>query len=514
MLPALPSMSIPAFASAVFPSATPTPSVPSVPPSAPAIGGCVPGQGGVPDSVLGEVMCGTWADDVAGAWHAAWDRWPLLLAAVAALLGVRLGWAAWRRRVWRLHAAQAQWLEITPPATATPAATLGLWRLIATLLPAPRRWGLRPARLVWEVVADPGGMRVGLWLPPEINPTAVRRLLQRGWPGVRADQTTPPRTPTGQVAALRLVSTQPEWLPLVTDATPSARRGVGRGVDAGAPEDDRLRAVYDGLASAGRTGGGLLQVHISRAPARRLRVLRRAMTNPARARRPRTGAAFAADLLTSAVRAGILVVLDLLTPGPPSPSTSSVTSGKTTTDPYTTELARQARAKFADAPHLLVAVYAIATGPTKAAARSAAADITSGFGLLSAHFDHRRLALRASRGAAAAAERWTPLNRMSLASIAEAAALAGLPAEPAAYGLPGAASRRRVPTRDIFRTDRTSGREVEPRRARRASEQPNTPPNTRPSTWPSTRASTRPVTRARPAADRGGPDEPTMWSTP
>ncbi|GFJ84950.1 hypothetical protein [Phytohabitans houttuyneae] len=96
-------------------------------------------------------------------------------------------------------------------------------------------------------------------------------------------------------------------------------------------------------------------------------------------------------------------------------------------------MARQARAKFADAPHLLVAIQAIATGPTKAAARAAAADVTSGFGLLSAHFTRRRM----RRGAVTAAERWVPAKRMSLASVSEAAALAGLPAEPAAYGLPG-----------------------------------------------------------------------------
>jgi len=425
----------------MFPAFKPSPALspPSTP--SPTPGGCVPGRDGVPDSFVGEVLCGTWGGDVTGAvWHVVRDRWPLLLAAVASLLAARLGWTAWRRAVWRSHAAQARWLAITPPVTATPAATIGLWRLLATALPAPRRWSLRPARLVWEVAADPGGMRAGLWLPPGINPTAVVRLLQRGWPGVRANQTTPPRAPTGaQVAALRLVPTQPEWLPLLDDPPPLTDRSR---FETSPPEVDRLRAVYDGLASAGRTGGGLLQVHISRAPAHRLRVLRRAMSNPGRARRTR-GGAYAAGLLAQAVRAGILVVLDLITPGP---ATRRSPSGRTS-DPYTAELARQARAKFADAPHLLVAVHAIATGPTKAAAQAAAADATSGFGLLSAHFTRRRL----HRGHVAAAQRWVPANRMSLASITEAAALAGLPAEPAAYGLPGAASRRRVPTRDTFR---------------------------------------------------------------
>jgi len=458
----------------LIPSVPPSPS-PAPPAPSPATTGCVPGRDGIPDSIVGELLCGTWGDDATGTvGHLVRDRWPFLLAILAALVAARIGWVMWRRRVWRTHAAGARWLQITPPVTATPAATVGLWRLLATALPAPRRWALRPTRLVWEVAADPEGTRCGLWLPPGVNPTAVVRLLQRGWPGVRAEQTTPPRVPTtGAVAALAVWPTQPEWLPLVEDATPTVRRGV----DAGAPEDDRLRAVYDGLASAGRTGGGLLQVHISRAPAHRLRLLRRAMTNPDRARRAR-GAARAVGLLAEALRAGILAVLDLVTPGP---TTRRSPSGRT--DPYTAELARQARAKFADAPHLLVAVHAVTNGPTKAAALAAAADITSGFGLLSAHFTRRRLSRRMSRGAVAAAERWVPQDRMSLASIAEAAALAGLPAEPAAYGLPGAASRRRTPTRDTFRA---SGGEVDDRKAVRAKP---------------------------PASDDDGHDQSTVWST-
>ncbi|WP_327025154.1 hypothetical protein [Micromonospora sp. NBC_01739] len=388
---------------------------------------------------MGELLCGSWGDDTADVvWRLVRDRWPLLLAALAALLAMRVGWTWWRRRVWRRHAAAARWLEIIPPVTATPAATVGLWRLLATVLPAPRRWSLRPARLVWEVVADPEGMRCGLWLPPGVNPTAMVRLLQRAWPGVRAEQTRPPAVPTtGAVAALTVWPTQPEWLPLIEDTTPAPRRGV----DAGAPEEDRLRAVYGGLASAGRTSGGLLQVHLGRAPAHRLRVLRRAMTNPQQARRLR-GTSRAIGL-ADGMQALIIGVLDIFTPG-----TSSPKRRTNPTDPYTAELARQARAKYADAPHLLVAVRTVAAGPTKAAASAAAADVSSGFGLLSAHFTRRRL----RRGAVAAADRWVPQSRMSLASVAEAAALAGLPAEPAAYGLPSAASRRRAATRDIFRT--------------------------------------------------------------
>lgn len=454
------------------PSPTPTP------PPAPLSATCVPGHDGIPDSVLGHLMCGTWAED-APATMAVFVRahWPLLLAALAALIAARLGWAWWRRRVWRRHAGQARWLEIVPPVSATPAATVGLWRLLATALPASSRWSWRPHRLVWEVQSDPTGMRCGLWLPPGVNPTAVLRLLQRAWPGARAEQTKPPAFALGRpVVAVALLPTQPEWLPLVDDAAP----GRGQRWEAGAPpEEDRLRAVYDGLAAAGRTGGGLLQVHVTRAPGRRVAGLRRATTHPDRARRPRSGASRAIGLLADGLRALIIGVLDLVTPGPASRKHQSSRS-----DPYLAELARQARGKLAAAPHLLVAVHATTTGPTVAAARAAAADITSGFGLLSPHFARRRL----RRAHAAATWRWVPPSRMTLASVDETAALAGLPAEPSAHGMPAAASRRRPASREVF----TAG----PAPATRPRRRPTAPP-------------------AEPAPGNPAPgDPPTVWSTP
>ncbi|WP_155247150.1 hypothetical protein [Salinispora arenicola] len=410
------------------------------PPSSPSPGGCVPGRDEMPDGLLGELLCGAWGPKATAVAEFVCTRWPLLAAALAVLIALVVAWRLWRRRVWRAHAAQARWLQIIPPVTATPAATVGLWRLLATAVPAPSRWAWRPARIVWEVEADQHGMRAGLWLPPGVNPTAVLRLLQRGWPGVRAEQAAPPVVPGGTATTLALLPTQPDWLLLVDD--PPSPITTARFEDS-RPEDDRLRAVFDGLASAGRTGGGLLQVHISRAPAHRMRALRRATTHPERARKTR-GASRAVGLLAEALRAGILTTLNLLTPGP----SSSGSSRRTTHDPYLAELARQARGKLTAAPHLLVAVYATGAGPTKTAALSAAADITSGFGLLSAHFTRRRL----RGGTTAAAQRWAPEARMSLAAVAEAAALAGLPAEPAAYGLPAAASRRRPGGRDVFRT--------------------------------------------------------------
>jgi hypothetical protein len=400
-------------------------------PSASDPGGCSPGTNGIPDGVPGHVVCGTWVSELATV--AGW--WPLLAALAAAGLAARLGWAVWRRRAWRRHAGRARWLEITPPTSATPAATVQLWRLAATLLPAPRWWQLRPARLVWEVAADADHSRCGLWVPPGVSPAAAARVVQRAWPGARLDHTEPPMLPTGDVpvAAHRLVVTQPEWLPLLEDPPPVAPR---RHTEAGSEEQDRLRAVYDGLAAAGRTGYGMLQVHISRAPASRVAMLRRATTNPRRAHRP----SLARSLF--AVLAGVVhIVLDLATPGP-----SASGHRQPQADPYAAQLTAAARVKLAAPPHLVTAVYAAAAGPTLGAAQAACADITSGYGIFATHLARRRL----HRPRQVVNHRWTPISRMWLVSVAEAAALASLPAEPAAYGLPQAAARRRPAARDVW----------------------------------------------------------------
>ncbi|MBB2943238.1 hypothetical protein FB565_002951 [Actinoplanes lutulentus] len=376
-------------------------------------------------------------------------------------------WRVWQRRAWRRHARSARWLEITPPVSATSAATVGLWRLLATALPVPGRWSLRPARLVWEIRADAYAMRCGLWLSPGITPTAVRRILESAWPGVRVEQTAAPNVAaTGTTTTLAVRPTQPDWLPIVDDPPTATPRAWGNAQ----PDEDQLRAVYEGLAAAGRTGGGLLQVHVSRAPAFRLRVLYRAMTHPERARRP-SGALRVALLLTDGLRQVLLGVAGVFMPG----SSRTSYQRNTATDPYLTELARRARTKYSAGPHFLVAVFATAGGPTKPAARSAAAAITGGYSLLSAHFTRRRL----RRGASAAADRWVRPQRMSLAGVQELAALAGLPIEPALHGLPAAASRRRPGGRDVFR------------------------------------AGPVPERRTRPEQQRGdGGREPTVWSTP
>jgi hypothetical protein len=421
----------------LFPAVLFAPSTPTAAASSPPTGGCLPGRDGVPDSPLGHLMCG---EHLVHAPHTMWlfarSHWLPLLVLVVAVLAARVGWRVWRRHLWQQSAEQAVWLQIVPPVSATPAATYALWQLLATVLPAARRFTLRPHRLVWEVHATPVGMRCGLWVPAGINPTAVVRALHRAWPGVRAEQATPPTlAPQPPVVGVVLRSTQPDWLPLVDQPDPPPTPRL-----ASSPEVDRIRAVFDGLAAAGRTGGGLLQVHVARAPRRRVAVLRRACINPQRVCRQRGGARLLI-LAREGLRAVLAATLDFLTPGSPGGHRRPVTA-----DAIVAEQARQARAKHAAGPHLLVGIRATATGPTVAAARAAAADITSGYSLLSPHWRPRRL----RRAVTAAQSRWVPEAGMQLAAAAETAALAGLPVEPSAYGLPAAAARRLAPTRDTF----------------------------------------------------------------
>ncbi|HWG99317.1 MAG TPA: hypothetical protein VNV66_08350, partial [Pilimelia sp.] len=216
------------------------------------------------------------------------------------------------------------------------------------------------------------------------------------------------------------------------------------------PEADRLRGVFDALASAGRAGGGLLQVVVGRAPRKRVKALRRAGIDPRRVRSG-TGAAKTLGVLSDAVSGGLRMVLDVFTPG--SDRTSGTTGRKVhrePMDPYTAEQARQARDKHAHPPHFLIAVRVFTTGATKEAAVAAADQITSRFAWLSPHLTRRPIRRPRSTGE----RRWAPPGQMSLACVIETAAVAGLPAEPAAHHLPGAAARYRATGRGNFRTPR------------------------------------------------------------
>lgn len=402
---------------------------------------CTPDVDDGRDPLVWHLMCGTYPTGAPSAtvdWASGHSA--LLVTAVLLVMAAQYGLRTARMLIWRRAARRARWLEIVPPASATPAATVALWRLLATLLPTPWPGWLRPPRLVWEVEARHDRMRCGLWVPPGMSTTAVRRVTERAWPGARITDTSPPQLPAGSpIAGRRLRPTRAEWLPLLETTAPMlGRRHESRS------DIDRARAVFDGLAAAGRTGGGLLQIVVVRAPRHRVAALRRATVDPTRTRTGRPGLRLL-SVVAEMARRGVIAGLDLLTPGP-----TPRGDHRRPADPYATQLARAARDKYADAPHLLVQVSAVAAGPTRAAARAAAADITSGFGLLGPYLHPRPLRQTRSR----AGIRWAHPARMSLVSVTELAMLAGLPAEPTTFGMPAALARHRLPAADTWRAHR------------------------------------------------------------
>jgi hypothetical protein len=394
---------------------------------------CTPGHDGIPDAPVGTLLCGQYVTDaphqLAG-WAATW--WPALAALAGILLAGRISLTVARAVASRRQARGARWLQITPPVTATPATTVDLWRLAASLLSA-RRLRLVPPRLVWEIEAAKDRMRCGLWVPAGLNPTAVRRVVQKAWPGARlADCPHPTIHRRRHLVGRAMVPVRPDWQPLV-DTDPTARRADDGDVD-------EVRAVFDGLAAAGRTGGGLLQIVVAPASRAQQAMLRRAMTDPTKARA--RGTAHAAGAVAGLLRGLIQAVLDLLQPGP-----STAPTGGRVRDPEYGEQTRAARAKNAARPLFALHVRAVATGPSRAAARAAVADITGGFSLLTTGLVPRRL----PRARARAAVRTVPASRRVLASVTDLAVLAGLPAEPSLYGLPAAPARRLPATGDMWR---------------------------------------------------------------
>lgn len=408
----------------------------------PGGGPCIPGQQDVPDSLLGKLICGTWAPGNPSGWTHVADRWPYAATALAVAVAVWAGWRWLRQAEWARWTRDATFLEIIPPVGVSAQQTKQLWLLLVNALPAPRRFTLHPQRLVFEVHADADRMRLGIYVPGDLNPLSVRRIIGRAWRNARISEATPPVLPSlpvrGRVASLR----QPDWLPFTDE----------RDVDA-----DNLHPVFDALAAAGRGGAGLLQVIVCRAPSRRAKVFGLAGRDPVKAARKRRGAAAVLDWVSAGLRMLLRGGFDLVQSGASTRSKSSPEARSPLADPFDSERAKLARLKGAQKPHLLVGVQVFAAGEDAKAATAGVLDIAGGFPSVSTQLRWRRM----WRPAVRAATRWIGEDAMVLSTLSETAALAGLPAEPSLYGLPAASSRHRPGTSDTFRTSsRTSGQEL------------------------------------------------------
>ena len=334
--------------------------------------------------------------------------WPLAAAAGV----VAAGWwlAAAATRAWQGR--HGRWVAIAPPAEPDPAGGTALWRMLAPLLAARRSLtGVRPP-VAFECHAGPDGLRIGLWVSATLPLDSVAGAVESAWPGARAELTAPPALPAGaRVSGGRARLAVPDWLPIGTDHS-----------------GDPLRGLLGALAAV-EGGSAIFQVLARPAPGRLVARAHRAAWARRRGQ-PTTRAGRALDLVHR------------------HPSTTGVGGAP---GPLALADVRDITAKVTAAPHFVVAIRYGLTGPpgprrqARRWRRAKAREIAAGLGLYAGrnHLVARRLA-RGGRGVAC-----RQLRSGFLCSLPELAALAHLPAEPAAYGLSAAPARHVAPPAEV-----------------------------------------------------------------
>lgn len=399
-------------------------------------------------------------DDIAAAvvdtlarWWAA--GWPVAWALV--VLGLVAG-LVWARRIAADWSAvgEAQWVEVTPPATGlAPDAAAGLARLLAGFLRrgrvggtagGARWWGPSP-RLALEWWADPSGTRVGVWVPGSVNPDRVAATVRRAWPGARVRVGFPPPMFDHPATVAELLPTGGRWAPLI-DPAPRGRTGWAprRGGGEGSG-----RAVLDALAWRRPGEQACVQLVITGG---------RGSAGGALAGLLRAAAPALLGTLAGAIAAAGLFVIDLITPGHgPTPlgngrsraahagrgsdwGWSESGPGAPPADPVAAGVA----VKRATRPHLhvtmRVAVAVAGTGRSDrergAVARGLVADIAAGYDLIATHSPLRT---RWRRWLGGLDQSTRVAGGGFQATLAEVGALWQLPEDAPRYNLPRPAAR-------------------------------------------------------------------------
>ena len=314
----------------------------------------------------------------------------------------------------------AQLVKVLTPPEVDPQGASTLWtNLVALLRPTWRRVLGGQPHLGFELTATDGGLTIALWVPGPIPPGLVERAVEAAWPGARTE-TVPATAPlagggvaTGGALALAL----PEHYPLRS-----------------AHKVDPLRPLLGALAGLGETESACVQILARPVTGRRLARLHKAAA-ARRAGRP-------------ASRLGRLV--DLATPGPSAQAAA--------TDPSRSADVADILDKAAQPCWAVALRYAVATTATdrRATDRQAAARlrgrahaVASAFALFSGRNRLDRHRLRHPAEVLAARR----LGRGNLVSVAELAALAHLPTDPAVPGLARAGANAVAPPPAVARPD-------------------------------------------------------------
>ena len=334
----------------------------------------------------------------------------IVMAVVAAGM---LGWWLVSRRRAAAVAASTVAIRIRPPESPDLAAAYAFWMALAEHLTSARLWGVRRPRVRWQFMADTAGVKLFLLVAATVDAAAVCRIITGAWPGATATIEQPP-APAGEdvpsvAGQLRLAAA--EWLPFNSRPTVV----------------DPLRIPLSGLADCRQGETAVLEVAASPASRRRL----------ARARRA------AAGVTTGRPASLLLRMLDLI----PVFGSPPATPGRPV-DPAMTARVKAADGKLRDGRLFEVTVrYAVTGGAIDRASGQRRSirlrEIGRSFGVVAG--DYNRLVPRRLRPQQLS----RPTGKGFLASTSELAALAHLPADPAAAGMTTAGAHLVVPPPEV-----------------------------------------------------------------
>ncbi|MFY1703041.1 type IV secretory system conjugative DNA transfer family protein [Micromonospora sp. WMMA1923] len=353
------------------------------------------------------------------------------LVAAAVLIVAVLGHdlvLAWRHR--RLTAG-ARWLTVAAPPEVTAESAAVFWTvLMGVLTPSVwRRHLFGYPHIGWEYTWSGRALTVRVWVPGTVPPGAVEAAVRAAWPAATVtttDAAAPIPAEVGEQVGGAHWPQRPDGLPLRVDH-----------------DADPLRALLAAGAEVRHREHACVQVLARPAPARRIRLARRAAATAALHPHGRPDAATrtmsgVAHLVVEPLR----WILDVFTPGSSRPRTPAPYQRGAERDPVATADARTVVEKAVRVPHFEIAVrFAVASDPTRPGqgrspqVRERLTGLAHTVASAAAAYTGPNRLRRMKMPQPVATLAGRRLRRGFLASVPELAALAALPQDLAVPGL-------------------------------------------------------------------------------